>query len=92
MGKNREWGAYWDRVRANRAVSRKLGLVTITRVRSRIHVSAPYDDAFRRGAIELGGRYRQRAGVWSFHGQTERLVRLLIRKVFGDATIREGGQ
>jgi hypothetical protein len=59
--------------------------VTIKYAGSRMQVKAPFHYQFRKGAIELGGRWRYRSAVWSFKRTSQRLVLELINRVFGES-------
>lgn len=66
------------------------GFIRMTRSSSRIHISCPYSPHFIKRAREIGGRWRPRSGVWSFSGQSIRLILLALSEVFPDFTVVEG--
>ena len=49
----------------------------------RITVTTPFDEAFRRGARQLGGEWSRKDRHWTFDADKEAEVHGLARQVFG---------
>lgn len=68
--------------------------IKVQQVSKRIQVTCPYDERFVVGAHTLGGRWRQRTGIWSFPFHQEGQVRTLLQQVFNwtesEAVLRRG--
>lgn len=77
----------WDKRRALAQSVTDAGQVHIIHAKTRIQVAVPFNDKFVAGARELSGRYRERAGVWSFSNRSKRLVVELCKRVYGEDCI-----
>lgn len=80
---------HWRGVRAKRTAERTQGIVHVAIAASRIQVSAPYHEDFRKGALQLQGRYRGRTSRWSFSAMQRRKVADLIGTVYGADAVPE---
>lgn len=78
---------FWDRKRNLLVGTRIAGFVTARRVGKRIEVSAPYNDAFRVGAQQLGAHYRRVIRVWSFPGESHPRLVALLSQCYGPEAV-----
>lgn len=82
-----QWKAHWDKIRKAKRAALDKGTVIITLTGRhhgwRLHVSAPDNDDFLRGAIELHGTWRKRSLTWTFPNWQQWDVLDLCRRVYG---------
>lgn len=78
---------YWDQKRADHARITQSGKVKIWQDGRRLHVIAPENPDFVKGARELAGRFRWRTKTWSFDLQSRRLVLALVETIYGKGSL-----
>jgi hypothetical protein len=60
-----------------------VGIVQIRRVKSKIQVKTVYSEAWRTRAREIGGKWRARSGVWSFHAVLAEDIYQTLVSIYG---------
>lgn len=78
--------------RSERRVNGSVGHINIIQEKCRIHVICPYNGDFRKGALELIGRWKPRSGVWTFNPHAYRLVLELCIRVYGKDKVQITGK
>lgn len=73
----------WEERKAQIAKSKEEGNVTVTLVRGRLQVAAPYHESFVKGARALSGKWSPKLKVWTFKQESEAYVMQLIGEVYG---------
>lgn len=76
-----------DRKQETIARNRREGIVTFMWAGQRLQVATPHRLDFTQEALQLGGRYRQRTGIWTFRAYQEPLVIAAIHRVYGPDTV-----
>lgn len=83
------FGDYWDSKKMERDAAIEGGWCTVWQVGRRIHVSAEFNDAFRIGARELAGTWRDRTNTWTFNSRSKRLILELCEANYGKEMVRD---
>lgn len=81
----------WEERRAAIEAAQLAGRVIIEPIKAgtatRLCVICPGHVEFIKGALELGGTFKRKTGVWTFSLHSKRLVVDLARRVFGSAAV-----
>lgn len=76
------------KVYPTRKVTGTEGTMKVVKVRTRLHVTCPYNEDFNAGARQLLGKWRSRSGgVWTFDNRSFDLVVALCNKIYGKAQV-----
>lgn len=83
------WKTHWEEVKTKRSAVIASGFAVVRVYRTRVQVISPLNDEFRLAALELGGRWRYRTGMWTFPLAEASKVVNAVMKAYGSSKVHD---